>query len=73
MSSEIVSFEPATGEELWRGQTGDVEEAVATARRAWADWASKPLANRIELMRRFANEMRKAADDFAELIARLRP
>lgn len=70
MSSEIVSYEPATGEELWRGEVGDVDRAVATARGAWAEWASKPLANRIELMRRFANEVRKVADDFAELIAR---
>jgi succinylglutamic semialdehyde dehydrogenase len=66
----IVSYEPATGEELWRGSHGDVDETVARARRAWPQWAAQPLANRIEQVRRFANEVRKEADRFAELIAR---
>lgn len=71
MSEEIIiSFEPATGEELWRGPVGDVEEAVARARAAWPDWAAQPLANRIELLRRFANEIRKELDSFVDLIAR---
>jgi succinylglutamic semialdehyde dehydrogenase len=69
-TSEIVSFEPATGRELWRGATGDVEETVDRARRAWPAWAAQPLATRIELCRRFANEVRKQADKLAELIAR---
>ena len=67
---QIVSYEPATGNELWRGAPGDVTETVARARRAWPAWAAQPLATRIELMRRFANEVRKEADKFAELIAR---
>jgi hypothetical protein len=24
--NEIISYEPATGDELWRGKVGDVEE-----------------------------------------------
>ena len=67
---ELVSFEPATGEELWRGAHGNVDAIVAAARRAWPKWAALPLANRIELMRRFVNETRKDQDEFAELIAR---
>ena len=67
---EIISHEPATGAELWRGAVGNVDEAVARARRAWPQWAAQPLANRIELMRRFVNEVRKEQDNFAELIAR---
>lgn len=70
MSNEIVSYEPATGEELWRGKRGDVDDIVARARRAWPAWAAQPLATRMELVRRFANEVRKEADKFAELIAR---
>ncbi|MEC9067986.1 MAG: succinylglutamate-semialdehyde dehydrogenase [Pseudomonadota bacterium] len=70
MSSEIVSFEPATGKELWRSAPGDVDATVDRARRAWPAWAAQPLATRIELCRRFANEVRKKADEFAELIAR---
>lgn len=69
-ATEIVSYEPATGAELWRGAVGDVDEAVSRARRAWPQWAAQPLANRIELMRRFVNEVRKEQDKFAELIAR---
>jgi len=68
--ADIVSFEPATGEVLWSGQPGDVDELVGKARAAWPQWAARPLSNRIELTRRFANEVRKAQDGFAELIAR---
>lgn len=66
----LISIEPATGEVLWRGKAGDVDEAVALARRAWPQWAAQPLATRVELMRRFANEVRKEQDNFAHLIAR---
>ena len=69
-SNEVVSLEPATGAELWRGAAGDVDAVVDRARRAWPAWAAQPLATRIELCRRFANEVRKQADKFAELIAR---
>ena len=68
--TEIISYEPATGAELWRGPVGDVDETVMRARRAWPQWAAQPLATRIELMRRFANEVRKEQDKFAELIAK---
>ncbi len=67
---ELISHEPATGAELWRGEYGDVDSIVARARRAWPQWAAQPLANRMELMRRFANEVRKEQEEFAELIAR---
>lgn len=66
----IVSFEPATGEELWRAGRGNVDEAVARARKAWPGWAGLPLANRIEMVRRFSNEVRRHSDAFATLIAR---
>ncbi|MFN3425320.1 MAG: succinylglutamate-semialdehyde dehydrogenase [Novosphingobium meiothermophilum] len=69
-TAEIVSFEPATGAEIWRGKTGDVEDVVARARRAWPVWAAQPLATRIELVRRFANEVRKDAEKLATMIAR---
>jgi len=66
----VVSTEPATGAELWRGKVGDVDATVDRARRAWPAWAAQPLATRIELVRRFANEVRKEQDKLAELIAR---
>ena len=69
-TQELVSWEPATGEELWRAPYGDVDEVVARARTAWPGWAAQPVARRMELLRRFANEVRKEADALAELIAR---
>ncbi|MCA8967730.1 MAG: aldehyde dehydrogenase family protein, partial [Planctomycetes bacterium] len=69
-SNVIISCEPATGKELWRGKLGNVDETVDRARRAWPAWAAQPLATRIELIRRFANEVRKEYDALADLVAR---
>lgn len=70
MAEEIVSLEPATGTELWRGAVGDVAAAVAIAREVAPKWARESHTRRIELVRRFANQVRKQAEPFAELIAR---
>ena len=69
-SPEIISYEPATGAEIWRGKHGNVDDVVDRARRAWPAWAAQPLANRIELLRRFANEVRKQSEELATMIAR---
>ena len=66
----LTSTEPATGETLWTGETGDVEAEVATARAGWAGWASRPFAYRVETLRRFANVVRGKIEPFADLIAR---
>ena len=68
--AELISFEPATGAELWRGATSDVDAEVATARSGFVPWAARSLAFRIETMRRFANIVRQRADAFADVIAR---
>jgi succinylglutamic semialdehyde dehydrogenase len=68
--AEIVSCEPATGAEIWRGKACDVDDVVARARRAWPGWAAQPLSTRMELVRRFANEVRKDAEKLATTIAR---
>jgi succinylglutamic semialdehyde dehydrogenase len=68
--ADIISHEPATGAELWRGKVGDVDDAVGQARRAWPAWAALPLANRMEFVRRFANEVRKDAEKLATIISR---
>lgn len=70
MTETINSFEPATGEMLWTGEVGDVDREVAAARAAWASWAARPLAVRVETLRRFANTVRGQRDKFADLIAR---
>ncbi|MCD2325401.1 succinylglutamate-semialdehyde dehydrogenase [Sphingomonas sp. IC-56] len=67
---EIISTEPATGAVLWRQPIGDVDEHVAAARASWAEWAARPLAVRIETLRRFANVVRQRADAFTDLLAR---
>lgn len=66
----LISYEPASGEELWRGDYSDVDEAVSRARRAWPEWAALAPSERIERLRRFANEVKREAEGFAELIAR---
>lgn len=68
--SALISYEPATGAELWRGPIGDPAKEVAIARAAWIEWAARPLENRIETLRRFANAVRAQSDRFADLIAR---
>ena len=70
MAEEIISIEPATGAEVWRGEAGDVGAAVARAREALPKWSRESHTRRIELVRRFANQVRKQAEPFAELIAR---
>ena len=69
-TTHIISYEPATGAELWRGKRGNVDDIVGRARRAWPAWAAQPLATRMELVRRFANEVRKENDKLSTLIAR---
>ncbi|MBU7580419.1 MAG: succinylglutamate-semialdehyde dehydrogenase [Porphyrobacter sp.] len=66
----LISHEPASGEELWRGAISDVDAAVSAARRAWAPWAARALTERIEVLRAFANTVRRDAEMLAELIAR---
>ncbi|HCB75704.1 MAG TPA: succinylglutamate-semialdehyde dehydrogenase [Sphingomonas bacterium] len=69
-ASELISFEPATGAVLWQGTAGDADAEVAAARRGWSQWAARPLAYRVETMRRFANVVRAKYDAFADLLAR---
>ncbi|OAN62790.1 succinylglutamate-semialdehyde dehydrogenase [Sphingomonas sp. TDK1] len=67
---ELLSTEPATGAILWRHPIGDADTEVAIARANWAQWAARPLAVRIEALRRFANVVRQRADAFTDLLAR---
>ncbi|KWV90656.1 N-succinylglutamate 5-semialdehyde dehydrogenase [Erythrobacter sp. YT30] len=69
-SAQLVSTAPATGEEIWRGDVSDVDAAVSRARRAWPAWAARPIANRVEMVRRFANEVRSEAENLTDLIAK---
>ncbi|OCC24957.1 N-succinylglutamate 5-semialdehyde dehydrogenase [Croceicoccus estronivorus] len=55
---------------MWQGESRNIDETVDRARQAWPAWAAQPLASRIELVRRFANEVRKDYDALADLVAR---
>ncbi|HEX8555568.1 MAG TPA: succinylglutamate-semialdehyde dehydrogenase [Sphingomonas sp.] len=67
---ELVSYEPASGAELWRAPISDVDAQVAAARAGWSGWASRSLSFRVETLRRFANVVRGRHEAFADLIAR---
>lgn len=68
--TELVSIEPATGAELWRGSSGDVDREVALAREAWPKWAATSLTDRLGAIRSFAARARSELEPFADLIAR---
>lgn len=70
MTSSLISTEPATGAHLWEGDVSDVAAEVERARSAWPAWAAQPFAFRVETLRRFANAVRAAEEEFADLIAR---
>jgi succinylglutamic semialdehyde dehydrogenase len=66
----LVSINPANGEEVWSGLTGDAAAEVAAARAAWPAWAAHSHAYRMEALRRFANVVRQKEGEFAGWIAR---
>ena len=70
MSMRINSIDPATGEEIWSGETGDPAAEVAAARAAFADWAGHSISYRTEAVRRFANVVKKREKEFATLVSR---
>ncbi|ALH80096.1 succinylglutamate-semialdehyde dehydrogenase [Sphingopyxis macrogoltabida] len=70
MSEELLSYEPASGEELWRAPVSNVDQEVAIARAAWPEWAAKPLTFRSETLRRFADRVKAEGEKLADLIAR---
>ncbi|MFT8736453.1 MAG: succinylglutamate-semialdehyde dehydrogenase [Zymomonas mobilis] len=70
MTQIITSTEPATGQLLWQGSVGDVDQAVNKARAALTPWAKTPLEKRIAILERFAGLVREKADLFGEVIAK---
>ncbi len=70
MADTLTSLEPATGETLWTGLSGDPATEVSAARAAWPAWAARPFTVRVETLRRFANLARSQIEPFADLIAR---
>jgi succinylglutamic semialdehyde dehydrogenase len=68
--NELISHEPATGAEIWRGRSADVDHEVSAAREAWPRWAAAPLSERVEKLRGFANRVRADMEALSDLIAR---
>jgi 1-pyrroline dehydrogenase len=61
---------PATGEaiaEVPRGTAEDVERAVETARKAWAEWRFKTPKDRMELLLKLADAIDENADELSKL------
>lgn len=64
---------PATGETSWDGQAASgaqVTDAVASARKAQADWARRPQHDRTTILEAYAEELKKRADAIADAISR---
>jgi succinylglutamic semialdehyde dehydrogenase len=68
--TDIISIEPATGKEFWRGTTSNVDDEVTAARQSRHEWAARPVAFRVETVRRFVNVVRTHFDTLADSIAR---
>ncbi len=64
---------PVTGALLWQGNEADaaqVEAACRAARAAFPAWARRPLAERLELLQRFAGLLEQHKTELATAIAR---
>jgi succinylglutamic semialdehyde dehydrogenase len=70
MSGELISLEPATGTEMWRGTISDVNAEVAAARAGWPYWAAQPLINRVHILKKFATQLTADPGPLVDLIAR---
>ena len=67
------SHDPSSGEEIWSGASAtreDVVEAVKAARAAFEGWALTPLAERIAVMERYRDLVKRDAEELARLISR---
>ncbi len=69
-SGVFATVDPATGEttaEIARGQAGDVDRAVAAARRAFAGWSTMLPMARSQLLWKIADLIEANIDELAEL------
>lgn len=69
----FASHDPASGDKVWEGRAAtpdDVAEAMAGARLAFSAWSSRPLDERIAIVRAFAKVVERRADEIARTISR---
>jgi succinate-semialdehyde dehydrogenase/glutarate-semialdehyde dehydrogenase len=70
---EIISYNPATGEEVGRaplGSSDDVERAVARVRAARKSWGALKFRERARVVMRARSLVLEAMDEIAELVSR---
>jgi succinylglutamic semialdehyde dehydrogenase len=70
---ELSSFDPGSGELLWRGnsaQQGDIDDAARAARNAFFDWAERPFGERERIVREFSVLLERNKERLADLIGR---
>lgn len=67
------SVDPATHEVVWTGTSASAEDvhlAFEVARNAFPGWARTPLEERIDILRRYGEELDKLSDKLPETISR---
>lgn len=69
---EFESLDPATGERCWTGReatSDEVAAAVDAARAAFPAWARRPLAERLAVLERYADALRREVAALGETIS----
>jgi len=69
----MTSHDPATGQTVWTGQSAlptDVASAVEAARTRFAAWAQIPLGERIAILERYRDLIKRDQDALATLISK---
>lgn len=72
-NSKLVSTDPCTGEEVWRGATtaaGELDGVLARARSGFAAWSTRPLEARHAVARAFAELAKARREEIATLLSR---
>jgi succinylglutamic semialdehyde dehydrogenase len=70
--ARFSSFDPATGQLTWEGRGAsepDIAAAVAAAQGAFPEWAHRPLADRVDLLRTFEAAIRAGKPRLADVIS----
>lgn len=69
----LQSFDPATGDLVWEGETAGPEAVTAAlqnARKAFPAWAALPVAARVEAVQRFKAALEARKEALGEVISR---
>lgn len=67
------SINPATGEEIWQGNSADqsdIEQAVRAARQASYDWAETSYTDRIKFLQKFSDIIKEKSEELAIALAK---